>query len=82
MSSVYGTKATEIEAARPKRPEPGSSGGINFHQRGSTVAGRDGVTHENITCYKCNKNGHYPNECQQQEEDETKVKMRVKIKMR
>ena len=45
-------KATEIEAARPKRLEPGSSDGINFHQRGSTAAGRDGVTHENITCYK------------------------------
>jgi hypothetical protein len=37
--------------------------GMIFAQRGTSVAGTNGVLHEGITCYRCNGTGHYACDC-------------------
>ena len=37
--------------------------GLQFAQRNAPVPGKDGKTFTNIECFKCNKKGHYANQC-------------------
>lgn len=37
--------------------------GLTFAQTGSPIAGTDGVSHPEITCYACQHQGHYSNSC-------------------
>jgi hypothetical protein len=38
--------------------------GLTFTQRGGvTTPGTNGVTHERVTCFTCNHNGHYASDC-------------------
>jgi hypothetical protein len=41
---------------------------LSFLQEGeSNIPGNDGVTHDNIKCFKCNKYGHFANHCPDEE---------------
>ena len=35
------------------------------------VAGKYGNTHDHMRCFKCNKNGHFENQCSHQQETNT-----------
>ena len=37
--------------------------GLQFAQRGDPLPGRNGKLFSNIECYKCNRKGHYANQC-------------------
>ena len=36
---------------------------MSFLQNQTAVMGTDGVTHERVKCFSCNRKGHYANEC-------------------
>ena len=36
---------------------------IYFLQADTAIPGTDGVVHENIKCFSCNKMGHYASKC-------------------
>ena len=36
---------------------------VTFAQRGTPVPGTNGVTHDTVTCYRCNAIGHYACDC-------------------
>ena len=37
--------------------------GLQFAQRSEPIPGRNGKLFQNIECYRCNKKGHYANQC-------------------
>ena len=37
---------------------------VNFAQRGVAISGNNGILHQDIRCYSCNRNGHYSDQCQ------------------
>ena len=37
------------------------------------IAGRNGMTYQNIRCYSCNKSGHYSDQCTREDENENGV---------
>ena len=50
-------------AAPKSTASPDDSTGLTFAQTNSVVAGNDGATHRHITCYSCQKKGHYAENC-------------------
>ena len=40
-----------------------STEGLQFAQRSEPIAGRNGKLFQNVECYKCNRKGHYANQC-------------------
>ena len=64
-------KAAQQEQRRPPvtAPTMNPSGpkleetGLTFAQAGTPVAGSDGATHKNITCFRCDVVGHYADKC-------------------
>ena len=48
---------------------------MSFLQNQTAVMGTDGVTHERVKCFSCNRKGHYANECP----DESEVEQGVQI---
>ena len=50
------TRSTQVE-------ESEGGYGVAFAQTVNTIAGDDGIVHEEITCYNCNNKGHYSSNC-------------------
>ena len=68
LMANYGLKKRGTQSNRNKfEHRPGSQQGLGFLQNAAKkrdiAAGTDGIVHERITCFRCQKKGHYSDKC-------------------
>ena len=60
--SLLENYSTKPSVRRDEKKQQATEG-LQFAQRSEPIAGRNGKLFQNVECYKCNRKGHYANQC-------------------
>ncbi len=58
-----GTIASDSSSVPGQAPAGHDGSAMTFAQQSTSTPGTNGVTHEGITCFRCNNTGHYASDC-------------------
>ncbi|KAI2493026.1 hypothetical protein MHU86_21527 [Fragilaria crotonensis] len=75
VNATYRARNSAVASESSTTPAQASAANegsaMTFAQRSTSTPGTNGVTHEGITCYRCNNTGHYASDCPDEQASST-----------